>query len=104
MIHTLIERSLLLSSEQKQALLAAVENLRPEQLEELQSLLMSGDQAVANAAQDIIRSVVEAGDTGALQGMDKVIAAGTTKLSHAQETAESTDEKKDLEHFFDAEQ
>lgn len=100
-IERLIESSVLLSSERKAELLAALPALTEAQGQELLRILQSENNILGDLAKQAITRAVERGDTEFLEELDVFLKRALKRLRKAEEGAERGAETEHMEHLFD---
>ena len=99
-IITLIKRSVLLSPENKEALLKVAENLNKENDQTLRSILNSEEKVLQNITHHAIEVAIDEGDEKFLQELDTLINSSLMTLRETEETGEKSKELKEAERLF----
>ena len=100
-LQRLVERSRLLTPDRKEELLKRLSTFSPEQQEKLQKVLDEEGGVLTAFTEQTLVKAVEKGDGSVLKRLDDFLVGAGKKLRKAEEEAEITSEKLDLDTFFD---
>jgi len=97
----LVQRSVVITQDRKDAVIAALPTMSPPQIKKLKKILQKGTGAITKLANDTIAMAIGQGDGKVLKTLDTFFTKAGKKLRKVNESADKSQEKDQLEHIFD---